>query len=332
MLLTANEIPDLPSYNITRLNLHDVDTPGDSKGAVGADISVTAFNSFPLSLEIPELGFEVLVPNCDPSDHYIGVADVLTKHVTVRPNSDVVLDAQGLIRGIPKSLTRVCPNEDTSPLDNLIHQYMKGKGSTVYVRGKRLPESKTPAWISDILSQVTVPVSFPGHGFDNFVREFSLSDVDFKLPSPFADPDDPDDDGNPRVSGTIEVLAALPKEMGFEVNVTDLRAFADVYYKKQKMGTLLLDEWNPANSTMLRDERTGEPLVKIQSRVEDVPLNITDSDVLSEVMQEMFFGDKPVMLDVDAKVDTKLRTALGALVFKDIPAEGRVPVKRPSIF
>lgn len=322
----------MPSYNITRLNLHDVPTPDGHEGAVGADITITAHNDFPLSLDIPELGFQVLMPNCDPTDHQIAVADVITRHVTVRPHSAVAMDAQGLIRTLPKSLTRTCPHNDTSPLDNFIQQYMKGEPATVFVRGKRLPESKTPGWISDILSELTVPVSFPGHGFDSFLREFSLTDVDFKLPSPLADPNDPEDDGNPRVSGTIEVLAALPREMDFEVNVTDLKASADVFYKKKKMGKLDLNKWNPANSTRFEDEQTHEPLVKIQSRIENLPLNVTDSDVLSEVLQKMFFGSKNIMLDVKATVDTRVHSALGPLVFKDIPAEGRVPVKRPSFF
>lgn len=322
----------MPSYNITRLNLHDVPTPDGHQGAVGADVTVTAYNDFPVSFDIPELGFQILVPNCDPLEPQIAVADAITRHVTVRPHSKVVLDAQGLIRGIPKSLTRNCPHNDSSPLDNFIHQYMNGQPATVFVRGKKLAESKTPGWISDILAQLTVPVSFPGHGFDSFLREFSLTDVDFKMPSPLADPNDPEDDGNPRVSGTVQVLAALPKEMDFEVNVTNLKATADVFYKKKKMGKLDLDKWNPANSTQFVDERTHEPLVKIQSRIENVPLNITDSDVLSDVIQRMFFGGRDVVLDIKAKVDTKVRTALGPLVFKDIPAEGRVPVKRPSIF
>lgn len=328
----ANEIPTLPSYNITNVEFHDVPTPGDKQGAVGADITVTAYNDFPVSLDVPELGFQILVPNCDPREDRISVAHVITRHVTVRSHSDVVVDAQGLIRGIPESLTRACPHSNSSPFDNLLQKYLHGDPPTVFVQGEKLPESKTPSWISDILSEITVPVPFVGHGYDSMIRNFSLTDVDFKMPGLLPDPDDPNDDGNPRVSGTVNVLAALPKEMTIGLEVTGIAATSDVLYKKQKMGELNLDRWNPANSTRLEDEDTHEPLVEIWSHVENVPLKITDDDVFAEVMRKMFFGSEKIELEVKAKVDARTETALGDLVIKDVPAEGRVPVKRPSYF
>jgi hypothetical protein len=61
-----------------------------------------------------------------------------------------------------------------------------------------------------------------------------------------------------------------------------------------------------------------------------VPLNITDSDVFSDILQKMLFGDKNILIDVDAAVDVKVATVLGSLVLKDVPAQGQIPVKRPS--
>ncbi|CRK40474.1 hypothetical protein BN1723_015734 [Verticillium longisporum] len=137
---------------------------------------------------------------------------------------------------------------------------------------------------------------------------------------------------DPKVSGTILVLAALPEEMNFGINVTNLRATADVLYKGDKMGVLNLDRWNHANSTRVKDEDEHDPLLKIQSRVEEVPLNITDGDVFSDVMAKLFFGGEDVMLDVYAKVDVQIKTALGKVILRDVPAEGSVPVKRPYSF
>jgi hypothetical protein len=39
-----------------------------------------------------------------------------------------------------------------------------------------------------------------------------------------------------------------------------------------------------------------------------------------------------VVLDIRAAVDVKVQTVLGQLTLKDLPAEGKIPVKRPSSF
>nr|XP_036585904.1 pre-rRNA processing protein [Colletotrichum truncatum]KAF6796095.1 pre-rRNA processing protein [Colletotrichum truncatum] len=322
LVFEANQIPTLPTYNISRLNFRDV-PDSDGRTAVGADVAVTAFNEFPISLDVPELGFQVLVPNCNEFDPYILLADATTEPLSIRPRAEVTANVSGIVRELPKDLTRVCPNSKSSPLDKFLDLYLHGEDATVYVRGRKLPNSETPGWIGDILSEIMVPVPFPAQGFDNLIKSFSLTDVNFQLP----DPDD--DDGSPKVSGTVQVLAGLPKEMNFDINVTNMRATADVMYQHKKLGELNLQEWQPANSTKIEGTEKKEPLLKITSRVVDAPLNITDGDVLTDVMQKLLFGAKEVLLDVKASVDVKVNTALGNLVLKDIPAEGKIPVKRP---
>ncbi|OLN92073.1 hypothetical protein CCHL11_01544 [Colletotrichum chlorophyti] len=325
LVFEANQIPTLPTYNISRLNFRDVPDSDGQRRAVGADVSITAYNEFPVSLDIPELGFQVLVPNCNSVDPYILVADATTKPLTIKPRTEVTVNVTGIIRELPKSLTRVCPNSKSSPLDKFLNEYMHGESATVYVRGRKLRGSDTPTWVGDILSEITVPVPFPGQGFDNLIKSFSLTDVNFKLPDPMADPDE--EDGAPKVSGTVQVLASLPKEMNFDINVTDLRATADVFYQHNKLGELNLDQWQHANSTKEQGNKDHDPMLKITSRVVDAPLNITDGDVLTDVMQKLLFGGEEVMLDVKASVDIKVNTALGNLVLKDVPAEGTIPVK-----
>ena len=306
--------------------VRDITVPGTKKKVLGAEVSVTAYNEYPVQLEIPELGFEILVPNCDPMDPYIRVGDAITKPVAVLPRSDVTVDAEGIVEEIPESLTRACPNSDSSPLDHFLRQYLHGEPATVFVRGRKLDSPDTPQWIGELTSSITVPVPFPGRSFDSLIRNFSLSDVDFTLPDPLADPDD--DDANPKVSGTIEVLAALPKELNFDLNVTKIKSTADVLYKKRKFGELNLAHWQPANSTRTEATNGTEALLKIQSWVKDAPLNITGGDVFTAVMQALIFGGKNVVLDIDAAVDVKVRTVLGTLILKDVPAQGKIPVKR----
>lgn len=321
------EVPSIPHYNITRLNIHDVPVPGKEEMQLGADVSITTFNNFPISLSIPELIFELLVPSCHPGEQIL-VATALTMPVSVHAHSAVTLDVRGIVREIPESLTRNCPHSELSPLDKFLDRYMHGREATVYVRGGDQPS--VPSWMSDILSSITVPVPFPGRNFDTLLKEFSLTDVDFTLPDPFAEPGDADAD--PKVSGSILVIADVPSEMNFEVNVTHVRAKSDVLYRNKKFGELNVREWQPANSTT-SDAKDGEPSeLKIQSRIEDAPLNVTDSDIFAEVIQEVLFGNDKLTLDVHASVDVEIETVLGQLVLKDVPAAGTIPVKRPSMF
>lgn len=293
-----------------------------------ADISLSAFNKYPIELDIPELAFEIMVPGCADTDPFIIVAEASTGAIHVEPLSDVSANVYGVIHELPDSLTRACPDSSSSPLDMFLKQYMHGEPATLFVRGSSRPDGDTPRWIADILASITIPVPFPGRTLDGLIRDFSLTDVHFTLPDPFADPDDPD--ANPKVSGNIMVTASLPSDMNFAINVTNVKATADVLYKTKKMGELNLRKWQHANSTRVDGEGNDGPSLKIESRIIEAPLNITDGDVFADVVQALLFGNKPISLDIQALVDVKVETSLGELIVKEVPAEGKVPVKRSS--
>ncbi|KAI5466882.1 hypothetical protein BGZ63DRAFT_346794 [Mariannaea sp. PMI_226] len=324
LVFEANKIPSLPKYKIDHLDLHDAPVDGSGRKVIQADVSVTVRNEYPVAIDIPPLGFEVLVPNCDASLPSISVADAQTRLIHIRANMDVTATALGTVREIPESLTRTCPHSKSSPLDNFMEHYLQGEDARVFVRGKSLNDSDTPDWISDILESITVPIEFPGRSFDNLIRNFTLTDVDFKLPNPFADAKDPS--SQPSVSGTTEVLAAIPSELKLALAVDSLRATGDLFYEGRKLGELYLRHWEKANSTMIEGTDGDEDLLKITSRVVDVPLNITDGDVFGEVMQKLLFGDEDLILGVKAAVDVKVATVLGILTIKNVPAEGKIPV------
>ncbi|VTO93188.1 unnamed protein product [Fusarium graminearum] len=324
MVFEANEIPTMPKYNIERMDLHDRPVDGHGREVIEADVSLKVHNDYPISFQVPTLGFEVLVPNCDSTLPSISVADAITDLIDVSAEADVRASAKGTIRDIPESLIKACPHSESSPLDNFMDRYLHGEDAKVLVRGKKLNDTNTPEWISDILESITVPVDFPGRSFDSLIRNFSLSDVDFKLPDPFADVDDPD--GEPKVSGTAQVLAALPPELNVNLGVDQIRSNADLFYEKRKMGELNLRHWQDANSTRIHDDENNETLLNITSRLVDVPLTITDGDVFSEVMQKLLFGGGDITLDIKAEVDVKVKTVLGILTVKKVPAEGKIPV------
>jgi len=313
----------MPKYDITRLNLHD----GPLNSSMIADVTLSAFNKYPVDFDVPELAFDILIPGCE-TDDFIQVVDAMTHEIHVHSHSKVYANVTGVIRELPDALTTQCPHSDTSPLDSFLGSFIKGEPATMFVRGSSQSGPQTPDWITNLLSSVTVPVPFPGRSLDNLIRNFSLTDVNFSLPDPDAEPEDPR--SNPQVSGNILVLAGLPSELNFGIEVTDVKATADVLYKSRKMGELNLREWQAAKSTRMEDH--GESLLKIESRIKNAPLEITDSNVFSEVIQMLIFGRDKIMLDIVASVDIKVQTSLGDIVVKGVPAEGKIPVKRPSLF
>jgi hypothetical protein len=293
---------------------------------MAADVSLSVVNSYPIQLTIPPLGFNILVPNCGADDPYIRLADATTAPVNVKPHSDVVVNVGGIVRELPQPLLQTCPDSKSSPLDLLLGDYIHGNDTTIFVQGSNPPDNDTPDWITKIISSVTVPVPFPGRTFDGLIRNFSLTDTHFSLPDPWAEPGT--DESNPQISANIVVIAGLPKEMNFGINVTKVRANADVFYKGKKLGVLNLRKWKPAESERIEPTNGGEAQLKIKSQMKDVPLNITDEDVFTDVIQALVFGGNTVMLKVEALVDVEVSTVLGKLVIKDMPAEGIVPVKR----
>jgi hypothetical protein len=325
MLYSGNNIPSIPAYNITRLNFREVSVSPSGRRGMAADVSLSLVNSYPVKLTIPPMSFDILVPNCGLDQDYIRLADATTDVVDIEPYADVDVNVGGIVRELPKMLIKTCPHSDSSPLDLLLSDYIHGNDTTMFVRGSSLPSPETPEWISALAASVTVPVPFPGKAFDKLIRSFSLTETKFSLPNPLADPES--EESNPRISGTIVVVAGLPKEMNFAINVTRVRANATVSYKGDELGILNLRKWQSAESERIEPKDGEEAGLQIKSRIADAPLNITDGDVFTDVLQSILFGDA-VKLKIVALVDVEVSTVLGKFVIKDLPAEGVVPVKR----
>ena len=285
-----------------------------------ADVSVTVKNSYPIDFVVPQLGFNILVDNCQPSDPHITVATTITPKLHIQPNKDLHVNISGIVRTLPEALTAACPGSQKSPLDAFVGGYIKGNDATVYVRGTDSPPSDTPKWISDLISGITVPISVAGKDMGNLVKNFTMADVHCSLPDPFAEPGTPD--AYPKVSATVKVLVAVPEMIDFPLDVSAVKAKADMYYKGKKLGKLNLDKWQKASA-----ERTSEGL-EVQSKITDTPLQITDTDLFSDVIQALLLGSRPVIMEMQAVVDVKMVTALGEFAINGVPAKGAVPVKR----
>lgn len=311
-----------------KLNVHENPLTPEDPG-VAVEVSVGVSNDFALSVTIPPLGFDILVPNCLPAEPYILVANTTTDAVKVQPAQPAIVNAGGIIKHLPSELTKTCPGKKDSPLDQIISGYIKEHQATIYVRGADAPSPETPAWMADLLKSVTVPVPVTGHDFGQMIKNFSMSDVHFSMPDPFAEPDSPD--AQPRVSALVEVMVDLPKEMNFEVDIPRVRANVDVFYHGNKFGYLDLSKWQHSNATRINDTSSEDPLLLVTFAIKDGPLQVTDSDVFSEVVQSLIFGGQSVKLDLQALVDGKIATTLGEFVIHEIPAEGRIEVDRGFI-
>lgn len=290
---------------------------------MAAMASVSVMNDYPISFDIAPLHFDILVPNCLPQQEYLFLGEAKTDTAKVRPKRFVNLNVTGLIRDLPEQLTAACPMSNASPLDAILADYLKGNDTTLYVRGASQQEPETPGWLTGLIKGTTVPLPLPGHPFDNLIRNFSLADVHFSLPDPWAEPETPE--SHPKLSATVKAVAALPKDMNFNINVDRVRADADILYKGTKLGELDLHKWQKARTSKVDDG--NESSILIQSRVEEAPLKIIDDDAFADLIQSLVFGRKGAVLGVRAKVDVNTRTALGQFVIRKVPAEGKVYVK-----
>lgn len=293
---------------------------------MAADVSLALSNDYPVRFTVPPLGFDILVQGCSTDQPYLRLADATTAEIQVQPKKDVEVQVGGLLQELPKSLLATCPQTQKSPLDALLGDYIRGEETTLYVRGSSSPPRDTPPWVAALIQSVTVPVPFPGKSFENLLRNFSLTDVHFTLPDPFAKPGKPE--ASPRISATVKALVGLPKEMNFPIDVSRVRADADVYYHDKKLGRLDLNKWQKANTTRIEAHDDIEAGLAVESIVKKAPLELTDNDVFTDVVEDLIFGGKPVVLGVKADVDVETETALGKFVVRDIPAEGKVFVKR----
>ncbi|KAK5697022.1 hypothetical protein LTR17_024089 [Elasticomyces elasticus] len=340
MLFAGEDVPKLPAYKIGKLDVSDVELPGGGTGMM-ANVSISANNSYPIDFTVPGLGFDILVPGCAEEDSLIKLADAETKETHILPHEEVVLNVTGLVHELSPNLTRSCPVDNSddkamSPLDRMVSRYLHGSPNTVYVQGSSpQPNSEIPSWLTDLISEIMVPIPLPGKAVQgHLIRNFSLTDTHFALPDPFAEPGTKA--GNPRISANVKALVALPEEMRFELNVSRVRADAEIFYHGKKLGMLDLRKWQSATSSRVpaegdgkkgEKEEEGGQLLLIESSVKDAPVDITDDDVFTDVLQDLLFGGKDVRMQIRALVDVEVGSAVGEFIVKGVKGEGSVVVK-----
>ncbi|KAH8730146.1 hypothetical protein GQ44DRAFT_673949 [Phaeosphaeriaceae sp. PMI808] len=321
MVLKENDIPTLPHYNITKLNIREA-KPG--RHGMGADASILVTNEFPVQVTLPPVAVDVLIDGCS-SDKHIFVGTAETAQLDIKPKTDLEVNVTGNVDHLSSSLTEVCPDSAKSPLDAFIGEYMKGDEATIYINCCKFPDPNTPEWARGLLKDITVPVPFAGRDMGNLVKNFTMANMHFSLPDPFAEPGTPE--AAPKISAVIKVDVGLPNEMNFPLDVNQVKADADIYYKNKKLGNLNLEKWQKANSTRVEAHGKEGPSLLVQSQIKNAPVEILDDDLFSEVIQALIFGGKPINLDMKAMVSVGMNTPMGKFAIRGIPAKGTVPVK-----
>jgi hypothetical protein len=322
MVLEGGNLPALPHYNITKLNIREAK---HGRKGMGADASIVVVNDFPVQISLPPVAVDVLIDGCS-SDKHIFVGTAQTSPLEVKPNTDIEVNVTGNVDHLSDSLTEVCPNSAKSPLDAFIGDYMKGDDATIYINCCKFPDPNTPDWARDLLKDITVPVPFAGRDMGNLVKNFTMADMHFSLPDPFAEPGTPE--AAPKISAIIKVDVGLPNEMNFPLDVNQVKADADIYYKNKKLGKMDMSKWQKANSTRIGAHGNEGPSLLVQSEIKNAPIEILDDDLFSEVVQALIFGGKSIMLDMNATVSIGVDTPMGKFAIRGIPAKGSVPVKR----
>ncbi|KAL1612394.1 hypothetical protein SLS60_000620 [Paraconiothyrium brasiliense] len=276
-------------------------------------------------LTVPPVAVDVLVDGCLESDKHIMIGTAETAQLQIEPKHNVEINVTGRVDTLPEALTETCPGSSKSPLDALLGDYMHGQDAKLYVQCCNFPDPETPAWAHDLLKDITVPVPLPGHEKGKLIRSFSLADVHFHLPEPFAEPGTPE--AAPKISAVVKVDINVPNEMNFPLDVNRVKADADIFYHGKLLGTLELKKWQDANSTRIDAHGSDGPSLLVQSDIQKAPINIKDDGLLSEVIQALILGSKGVTMKVKAAVSVKVDTPLGGFAVREIPAEGVVPVK-----
>lgn len=323
MVFHGGDIPTLPHYNITKLNLREA--KHGQKG-LGADASIIVTNEFPVQLTLPPVAVDVLIDGCPQSNKQILVGTAETGELNIKPKSEVKVDVTGNVEKLPEPLIEVCLDSAKSPLDAFLGDYMKGEDATVYINCCKFPDPATPAWARELLQGITVPVPFVGHAMGDLIKNFSMADVHFHLPDPWAEPGTPA--ASPKISAVVKVDIGLPHEMNFPLDVNQVKADADIFYHKKLLGKLNLEKWQKANSTRVGGHGSEGPLLLVQSDIVKAPIDIMDDDLFSEVVQALLFGGKTVLMDIKGAVSVGVETPMGKLAVRGIPAQGVVPVKR----
>ncbi|KAI6248210.1 hypothetical protein HI914_03505 [Erysiphe necator] len=322
LIFEGDNLPDIPHYDINKLTFNEVPIYGNSGLALGASIFIDYKHI--LEFDIPALRFEILIQGCG-SENFIKLISITTDSTHLYPRLGTSFEAKGIITKLPEPLFQTCPGTKVSPIETLIASYVHGNNFTVMIQGFESSAQGIPNWISEILSTVKVPLTIPGHQYHGLIRNFTISDINFSLPDFLAEPES--EKASPKLSGHLEAIADIPKEINFNMSVSQARAAVDVLYKGAKFGELDLHEWQKVDCELIKEENYTVTSLKIKSDVNNAPLRIINDSIFTDIIAALLFRRETVLFKLIALVDVQVSTVLGKFLIEDLPANTTLPIK-----
>jgi hypothetical protein len=291
----------------------------------GTVMSATAeiVNPYPVTLEVPGLGWKVLVPGCTPSEQ-IHATDADTSSIFIQAGKNITVDISSSISSLPEQLLNPCNDLTPSPLESLFQSFLDPNLTTkIFISGRHQSSPSLPSWLPSLLSSLTLPIPIPSldpNSASDLISGIHIHEMKFRLPSPWAPPGTPY--SQPTVSGVIETILRLPAEVAdVAVNITALKADIDLFDQGQKFGKIVVPEW--VSATTQRKKKT----LRVVARVTEVPVEVLDPLVFNRVMRKVLQGGGVVEIGIQGVVDGQVKVLVGEFALRGIPVERTVEVE-----
>jgi len=314
----------LPEFKVTGVHVED----NVKKGTV-MSASVELDNSYPVEVEVPELGWRVSLPGCD--SELIRVTDAETSTITIVPGETVVVNISSSILSLPEKFLTPCTNT-FSPLESFVHSLLNTTLTPprIYLSGHypTNPSPSLPPWLPGLLSSLTIPLPLPqldSNLTDNLQTDIKVRNMKFTLPSPWAPPGTPY--SQPKVSGQVDATITLPPEIAqVKVNITALRTDLNLFDEGEQFGRIVIPEWVPAKTTR-RETQDGRVNITVTNQVVEVPVEVVDPVIFNRVMRKVLQGEGVVEVGIQGTVDAKVEIQVGKFILRKIPVRTSVAVQ-----
>ena len=285
--------------------------------------TVEIVNEYPVTVDVPELKWRVIVPGCTPAER-IRLTNAETGSLSIRRGRNITLEVQSLVTSLPQELLDPCADDAPSPLEVLFQSILHpSQNTTIFISGDNhhSPSDNLPKWLPNILSSLSIPLPIPHleTNTSDLISSIHLSEMKFTLPPPWAPPGSPN--AQPKISGLIEaVIKPPPQAKNININVTAVKADVLLFDKGEKFGRVVVPEWSPATTTR-------KEMIHVVARVAEVPVEVLDPFVFQRVMGKLLQGGGTVEIGVEGTVDGQVRVLVGEFAVRGIPVKGVVEVK-----
>ncbi|OLL22552.1 hypothetical protein NEOLI_000755 [Neolecta irregularis DAH-3] len=308
-----SNLPRIPEHHVERISITDSSKhAGEIEFAAWASIE----NPLPLTIAVPLLTFNTLIPECDP-DKTIKVANAFIHPLQVSSESKVHLKIQGQINDLPEVLTFPCKGTGISPIDHYLSSYLSGESISWLVQLEK--NGDLPLWLNTILQDLVVPIPIPGKKMEDLIHSISLTGVKIRLPSLTL----PGDAQPPLLSGVVEAIINTPEGVNLALDIDRVRPDVLLYDQQTAFARISCEEWSHA--TMKPGKRGYRRLVADMS---DIPIEILDKPTFERFLRRILFEPTDRFETfIQGTADVHIVTGLADFLVRKIPFQGMAGIK-----